>query len=263
MDRSFWNICTVLASACFATSVAATDLPASPPPAPAPALVANGWTFSIAPYFWAAGLSGDVGQFGLPAVYVDADFSDILSNLDFAAMAMGEARNGRFSLFGDILYTKLSPELSTPRGILADKVGITSETFAGLAAVGYAVWESPQGHLDVVGGMRVWQVSTDLSFRGQILDGRGGSDSASWVDGIVGLRGRYELSDKFYLTGWGLVGAGGADIDWDVGAGVGYAFNDRLSLVLGYRALGVDYDKDDFLFNVVEQGPILGTVIRF
>lgn len=67
----------------------------------------SGWTFSFAPYFWASGLSGDIQQFGLPAVDVDASFSDVFDRLDFAAMAIGEARYGPYSIFGDVLYTKL------------------------------------------------------------------------------------------------------------------------------------------------------------
>ncbi|MBS7586873.1 hypothetical protein KHC24_05945 [Ancylobacter defluvii] len=260
MFRPLRGFSSVMLLAAMAGSGLAADMPTAAAPSP---VGTDGWTYTIAPYFWAAGLSGDVGQFGLPAVHVDADFGDIFKNLDFAAMATGEARNGRFSVFGDVLYTKLSSDVTTPRHVLADEVAISSETFAGLAAVGYAIWDGPQGHLDVVGGARVWYVGTDISFRGQALDGRSASDNASWVDGIAGLRGRYSLTDKVYLTGWGLVGAGGADIDWDVGAGVGYAFNQRLSFVLGYRALGVDYEKDGFLFDVVEQGPILGTVIKF
>ena len=68
----------------------------------------EGWTFTVAPYFWAAGISGDVGLFGLPPVEVDASFSDIFDHLDFGAMAIGEARYDRYSIFGDIIYTKIS-----------------------------------------------------------------------------------------------------------------------------------------------------------
>ncbi|MGO7778185.1 hypothetical protein ACC741_37130, partial [Rhizobium johnstonii] len=28
----------------------------------------SGWTFTVAPYFWMAGISGDIAQFGLPEV---------------------------------------------------------------------------------------------------------------------------------------------------------------------------------------------------
>jgi hypothetical protein len=224
----------------------------------------KGWTFAVAPYFWAAGISGEVGQFGLPPVDIDADFGDIFDHLDFGAMAIGEARYDRYSIFGDIMYTKISGSAGTPRGILASNVEVSSETFAGLIGAGYALLEDTSGRLEVVAGVRVWSVDTDISFSGGVLDGVSRSDGATWVDGMAGLRGNYSITPKVYLTGWGLVGAGGADIDWDVAGAIGYRFNDRISAVAGYRALGVDYSNDDgFVFDVVQQGPILGMVVRF
>ena len=223
----------------------------------------SGWTFSFAPYFWAAGLSGDVAQFGLPAVDVDAGFSDIFDHLDFGAMAIGEARNGPYSIFADVMYTKISGQAGTPRGILATDVELTSETFAGFLGAGYSVSETETARLDVVVGMRLWSVESELSFSGGLLDGRSRSDSATWVDGLAGFRGTYLLTPEVYLTGWGLIGAGGANLDWDVAAAIGYRFSDTISAVAGYRALGVDYSNDGFVFDAVQQGPILGLVGRF
>lgn len=51
----------------------------------------NRWTYAVSPYFWAAGMLGDIAQFGLPAVHLDPSFSDILKNLDFAAMVVGRS----------------------------------------------------------------------------------------------------------------------------------------------------------------------------
>lgn len=223
----------------------------------------EGWTFAVSPYFWMAGISGDTTQFGLPTVHLDSSFSDIFDELEFGAMAVGEARYDRYSIFGDLMYSKISSGAGTPRGIVADRVDVTSETFAGLLGAGYSILQDDAGHLDLVAGARVWYVNTDISFNGGVLDGVDVSDSATWVDGMAGVRGKYSLTDKFYLTGWGLIGAGGADLDWDVAGGVGYSFNDRFSAVLGYRALGVDYSDDGFVYDVVEQGPILGAVIHF
>lgn len=222
------------------------------------------WTFAVSPYFWAAGLSGDIAQFGLPVtVHISPDFGDILDNLDFAAMAIGEARNDRFSIFGDVMYTKLSVGSGTPRGIVADSVDVTSETFAGLLGAGYSVVKDDAGYLDLVAGARVWSVDTDISLNGGILDGASVSDGETWVDGLVGVRGRYAFNDNLYVTGWGLVGAGQADVDWDVAAALGYQFNQTISAVAGYRALGVNYDKDGFIFDAVQQGPIMGLVVHF
>jgi hypothetical protein len=223
----------------------------------------TGWEFTLAPYFWAAGISGDIGQFGLPEVHFDADFGDILNNLDFAFMATGEARYDRFSIVGDVIYTKLGADGDTPNGILADNVDVTSKTFSGFLGGGYAVLEDQNGHLDVVGGVKVWSVKTEISFNGGILGGVDVEDSAIWVDAVAGVRGNYFFTPEIYLTGWGMVGAGGADIDWDVALGLGYKFNDTISAVAGYRALGVNYDNDGFVFDVVQQGPIFGVAIRF
>lgn len=246
-----------------AHSAGAADAVSPVTPDPQPVITESGWTFSVAPYFWAAGLSGQVSQFGLPVIDVDSSFSDILDNLDFAAMAIAEARYQRFSVFGDLMYVKVSADSATPLGIVATSVDVSSETFAGLIGAGYSVIESDAGRLDLVAGVRVWSVDTDIGFTGGILDGVSVSDGATWADGLVGVRANYSITPEVYLTGWGLVGAGGADVDWDVAAALGYRFNERFSAVAGYRALGVNYEDEGFLFDVVQQGPILGLVMRF
>jgi hypothetical protein len=256
-------VCSLFWGSLLASSANAADIASPMTPETKTTTTESGWTFAVSPYFWAAGLSGETSQFGLPVVKMDSSFSDIFKELDFAAMAIGEARYDRYSIFGDIIYSKISSGASTPRGILADSVDVSSETFAGLLGAGYSLLDGPSGHLDVVGGVRVWSVNTDISFDGGILDGRSASDGATWVDGLVGIRANYYFTPEIYLTGWGLVGAGGADVDWDVAAALGYRFNDRYSMVAGYRALGVDYSDDGFLFDVVQQGPIFGLVMHF
>jgi hypothetical protein len=253
-------VLTLVCGSLLAAPAGAADMISANAPAEAPA---DHWTFTVTPYFWMAGLSGDTKQFGLPVVEIDSSFSDILDNLDFAAMAVAEARYDRYSIFGDLIYTKIGAESATPHGILATDVEVSSSTFVGTAGAGYSLFEGPSGRLDVVGGVRVWSVDTDISFNGAFLDGRTFSDGASWVDGMVGLRANYAFTDKFYVMGWGMVGAGGADVDWDVAAGLGYRFNDTFSATIGYRALGVDYSKDGFLFDTVMQGPIMGVTMTF
>lgn len=225
--------------------------------------VEDGWKISVTPYFWVAGLSGDVGSFGLPSVHLDASFGDVWDNLDFAAMIAGEARRGPYSIFGDIIYSDLSGTSATPRGVVATDATVDSRTFAGLLGAGYTVLGDEFSHLDLVGGLRVWSAKTEVSFSGGLLDGREVSDSATWVDAMAGVRGVYSFTPNVFLTGWGLVGAGGADVDWDVAAALGYRFNETVSATLGYRALGVDYSNDGFEFDVVEKGPILGLTVKF
>lgn len=226
----------------------------------------SGWTYTFAPYFWAAGLSGDVGinvgRFQ-PEVHVDASFSKIWDHLDFGAMAIGEARNGRYSVFTDLMYTKISGSAATPRGDLFQEASVDSETFAGLVGAGYTVLEDSAGHLDIVGGVRVWSVDTTISLTGGPRPDRSISDGDTWVDALGGVKGNYFITPNVFVAGWGLVGGGGANIDWDVAATVGYKFNETFSSVIGYRALGVDYTNNGFVFDVVEQGPIIGLAVKF
>ncbi|WP_085989773.1 hypothetical protein [Rhizobium sp. CCGE 510] len=247
----------------FAGGLSAAELQAPMTPEVHQTTTESGWTVSFAPYFWAAGLSGDVGQFGLPEAHIDASFGDILDHLDFGAMATGEARYGPYSIFADVMYSKISGQGGTPKGILADNVNVSSETFAGFLGAGYAIYEDSTARIDISAGFRVWSVESELSLEGGILDGVSRTDDAVWVDGLVGFRGTYSLTPEIYLTGWAFVGAGGADLDWDVAGAIGYRFNDTFSAVAGYRALGVDYSSDGFVFDVVQQGPMLGLIVRF
>lgn len=244
------------------SAVNAADIASAIAPDARP-MESDGWTFSFSPYFWAAGLSGDFGQFGLPPVHLSQSFGDILSDLDFSTMMIGEARYGRYSLFGDIQYTKVSSGAATPRGVIANSVSLGSETFSGLFGAGYSVVSDGRTTLDLVAGARVWHASTDISFNGGILNGVSRSDRATWVDAMAGVRARHEITDDFYVGGWALVGAGQADLDWDLAAILGYKINDTFSAVAGYRALGVDYQKDSFTFDAVQQGPVLGIVAHF
>ena len=221
------------------------------------------WSFNIAPYFWMAGLSGTVQSFGAPPVDADVKFKDILSEFDFSLMVVGEARYGRFSLTTDVFYLKVSLKNATPLGVLANTVGLGNKTLGATGLLGYALVDTPDGRLDVVGGARLWSVENTLSFSGGILSGRRFEDSATWVDAVAGIRGRANITPNAYLTGWAIAGGGSSDSTWDLLGGIGYDFNDRISGVVGYRAAGVDYQDSGFQFDVTMQGPILGAVFRF
>src|SRR5262245_53303105 len=83
-------------------SARAADIAAeAPPEAP---VSDSEWTFAVAPYFWGAGLQGDVGLFGREPVHVDMSFGDIFDNLRFGGMIVGEAHNGTWGVFGDLIY---------------------------------------------------------------------------------------------------------------------------------------------------------------
>lgn len=257
------------------TPATAADM-APPAPAPAPEAAApdSEWTFSVTPYFWAAGLSGDVGIFGRQPVALDMSFSDIFQDLRFAAMMSAEAHNGTWGIFGDLMYINTEAEASIERTVFGAPTqlyaSVETESFTATLMGEYRV-PAFEGDVtvDLMAGLRIWSVDNDinasLTTGGSPIADFSGSDGATWVDPMIGIKTRIDTSSPFYFTGWAMVGGfgAGADIDWDVMAGVGYDWNDRISSSIGYRALGVDYDSDGFVYDVVQQGIFLGTTIKF
>ena len=71
------------------------------------------WHFTIAPYMWATGISGSASVANLPEVPVDVSFSDIISDLDFAALGYVEGRKDRFGFAFDVMYVNLGPPVET------------------------------------------------------------------------------------------------------------------------------------------------------
>jgi hypothetical protein len=180
-------------------------------------------------------------------------------------MLVGEARYGAFGVFNDTNYVKLGADATGPKGLAS--VSLTSSEFADTAMAEYRIIENSTGSLDAMAGVRIWDVNTDLGFHTAFPSHPGGafSDGATWVDPMIGAKGRINIGGHFYFTDWGMIGGFGAgsEVDWDVMGGVGYDFNKIFSMVVGYRALGVNYNKGGFVFDVVQQGPVLGLLFHF
>jgi hypothetical protein len=253
-----------IALACVSAAHAA-DLPLPTEPVVVTPVLAPQWEVTIAPYLWAAGLNGDIGLFDLPEVEVDQSFADIFETLEFGAMAVTEIRYGRFGFFTDLMYAKTSDAAGTPAGILAEDVELESETLTFTAMGEYRVVDNPRGSFDVMAGGRLWSVDNEISFSGGVLDGVSADDGDTWIDPMIGARGRLNVTPKVFVNGWAMAGGFGvsSDFAWDLMAGVGYQFNDTFSTAVGYRALGVDYENDGFVFDMVQHGPILGLIVRF
>lgn len=252
----------------------------------APAPDTNEWHFTIAPYAWAAGLHGDVGLFGFAPVDIDIPFSDIIQDLDFAAMGVGEAHNGTWGVFVDLNYINLSADKSRSRALERDlferfdveaQVSASADIteFIGTVMGQWRPIDSQEMTLDLMAGARYWNIDNDIEITGTVSGGGplgaeitrqvSGSDGAAWVDPMLGVKSRINTETPFYLTGWGLIGGFGvgSDFNWDVMGGVGYEWTEKFSTVLGYRALGVDYSNDGFVYDVIQQGVAFGGVISF
>jgi hypothetical protein len=135
--------------------------------------------------------------------------------------------------------------------------------------------DSDEVSLDLMAGGRYWDVQNDIDVEVTVAGGGlagitlsrelSGSDGATWVDPMLGAKVRIDTTTPVYFTGWGMVGGFGvgSDFTWDAMGGVGYQWTDKFATVLGYRALGVDYEDDGLVYDVVQQGVALGAVFNF
>ena len=80
-------------------------------------MTSDGWEISLTPYLWATALKGDVAVGGVKAE-VDADFNDILDNLNVAVMLKAELRKGRFGILSDTVFAQLEDDSAVGDGRL-------------------------------------------------------------------------------------------------------------------------------------------------
>ncbi len=220
------------------------------------------WQFQFSPYFWLASLHG-TGGVGNRSTQVDESFSDIFHSLKFAFMGVFEARKDKLLVLTDLEYVSIGDDRATP-GPLFSNVDAKFKTFIFDPEVGYRVFDNDKGGtIDVLGGVRIWHVSTELDFGAGILPATTVQGSRTWVDGVAGLRGKAPLSDKVFVTGKFDLGGGGSQFTWQLFGGLGYSVTPKIALIGGYRLLDVNYNKNNFIYDMNQRGPILGLGFKF
>jgi hypothetical protein len=109
------------------------------------------------------------------------------------------------------------------------------------------------------------QIANQLS---SVLDTKLGQTIARddyWFDPYVGLRGRYNFNKTVYTAVRGEIGGFGvgADLMWQVEGVIGINLTHSIFTEIGYRALGADFEDNNFVFDVVLHGPQITTGITF
>lgn len=250
----------LLSAACL-LAAAGTASAQTAPAAHSPA--ADGWTFALSPYVWLPGLSTSIGT-PRGTVDVDTSASDAVSDLNFALMGAAEARNGRWGLILDLIYSDISMSQSTPLGLLWEEGEVTTKLTAFTVYAGYRVLETDRASLDILGGGRLYRLDVDFSLSPGVAGGLDYDLSDDWANPVVGLRGRYAFNDKWYATALGDFGGLGADdSSWQAFASVGYQFNPTWSVQGGWRYMDVQRQIDNIDVDVSLNGPILGFTARF
>ncbi len=219
----------------------------------------NGWEFAIVPYLVAAGMDGSVTVKGIEAD-VDVPFSDIIDNLDFVAMAHFEMKNQRWVLSSDLFYVKLQASDDVALGTGSATVEQTLFEVAG----GYRV--SPV--ITLLAGARWVDLGAELRYTGQLAEGEV-DEGKSWIDPFVGVHFMAPLAERWWFGARGDVGGFGvgSDLAWQAYADIGFNASDLVSIILGYRAIDMDYEngsgRDLFRYDMLIAGPQIGVAFRF
>jgi len=258
---------TLLLLAGGATSGSAADL-AQPVPTddfPPP----KKWEFVLGVYGFLPWVNGTTGA-GSQTADLSLTGGDILDALRFGYFFDGEVvYDQRFSAMFDVMYANLGGAGDTDRG---SRVRLTFHEYIIEGRTGYRFFRQGSSWLEAYAGVRYWDVKQTLSITGGGRLGltRTGSAGDQWVDPIVGLRGRYGVTENWGLIGQGDIGGFGAgsDFSWRAQGGVQYAFKNGLALDLQYKALQVDFDNgksgsDRFVWDVIQHGPLARISYRF
>jgi hypothetical protein len=227
----------------------------------------DNWEFTIAPYAWLAGQSGQVGTFpGYPAADIDVDFyDDILGNINGAIMLVGQVMKGHLGISADVVYTDIEMDEQTPGNYFNTFTSRTKSWVVSASGV-FRLYEEKKRNIDLMAGLRYWSVESKLSVSPGVLPGGSIKNEEDWIDPILGIKGLMPLGQSdFFVSAIAAIGGFGvgSDLMWDVSVNFGYKFTDTFSTSLGYRYLDVDYDDDGYVYDISQDGPTLALTWRF
>jgi hypothetical protein len=211
---------------------------------------AKKWHYLGDLYMMFPNMKGDIAVASLPEVKVNADEADILGNLKFGGMFYLEATNDDWAISSDFIYMKLNQGLQTTNLIKSGSV--TMEELAwevdGLKRI--APW------FEAGLGGRLVSLNTGIDATGVLNEVHKGSASKTWFDPVMIMRTQGAINEKWLMQFRGDVGGFGvgSDFSWQIQANAGYRFSKLFQATLGYRYIGIDYDKGEgaerFLYNI-------------
>jgi hypothetical protein len=246
------------ADASVATADAGTSAPA-PPPA---ASTDDGWHVAVTPYLWFAGMHGTVGALGRQTS-VHASFGDIISNFNIGFMATFDARKKRFGTTTDLVWMRLSDDKALPELVTGiTSVDVKVRQFILTPKLYYRVVDQEKIKVDALVGFRFFHLGEGLEFNPSLI---GGVDaSQNWADAVGGARFQIPVGEKVLVTIAGDAGGGGASVDYQVAALLGYRIGKKYILQAGYRYLDVNFrGSNAFIYDTATSGIVGGVTISF
>lgn len=220
------------------------------------------YRWSVTPYLWGADTALDLSlRDGAINGGAQASFGDLLDVIDTAFQIQIEGEGGgKWSGFGDLNYISTS---DTTRGALL-VVDTKNEQTTLDGAV--AFW--PQGvgsKLNVFGGLRYMQFDDRYRFAAQNVPVLELTSRNNYSDVLLGIRYRFELSERWSILTRGDVSFGQSDGTWLVYGLFAYSVGERRRnrVLFGYQYKRMEFSEDRQTTNVTNSGPLAGFNFRF
>ena len=218
-----------------------------------------GW--SITPYFWASDTSLDLTVEDTDITGgVKIPFSDLLDVLDTAFQIHVEGGKGKWSGFGDFTYLETSDTIDRPMLTIETN---SKQTFLD-AAIAY--WPNGVGsQLNIYGGVRY----TGFDDRYEFLLGTDplvvSRSSNDYYDALLGLRYRFDLSERWGLLTRADLSFGDSEGTWLVQALFGYTVGKRQQnrILFGYQYKQAEFKDGGLRQEFTYGGPMAGFNFRF
>ena len=210
----------------------------------------------------------------LPNIYITSaeqdhitlTLGDLVSNLKFMAMLDFGVQKDKWSMGADTIYMHIGGSGETvssrPIGDPIDiDVSVGMRAFISTFGGGYQFFGDNGHELHGVFGARYLyiKVPIEIDAVAEIGPEEGinlNPGVHNW-DGIVGLRGKSTINEKWYTNYYLDIGAGDSKFTWQTKVGFGYQFN-KFTGTFGFRYLKWDFGNSSDLDNLTVIGPYVG-----
>jgi len=215
------------------------------------------WKYNASMYVWGSSINITTP----PGQEVEVPFYQILNDLKMVFMGDFTASNDKWSIMTDLIYLDMKQrnihEPDRPIGnILNFSSSVQMKNWIVTPTVGYAIHNSDKARVEFFGGLRyLWiKLGVQIDVQGNPVFDRTGSGS-SW-DGIVGMRSKVNLNEKWFVPMSVDMGWGDSNRTWQALAGIGYDWG-RFNTSLTYRYLYWKFDDVPTMSKLVVKGPLL------
>jgi opacity protein-like surface antigen len=107
-------------------------------------------------------------------------------------------------------------------------------------------------------------LDTSVSFSAGILPERRRSLKESWFDPVIGIRGNWNLSEKWSASAFADYGGFSSSSEsWQVLGTLDYSINENFSARFGYRHMEISKTIINAEVDIGLSGPVIGLTYRF